>query len=170
MILGGLSQGCATGLHVLMSFQSNHERCLCGFFGMSGWLPFSKQLAAISEGKDPESTDIAEHTDQNPFDDEKPNENAIASLAARAIHFVRQDVLDFPDTREKYDTVTVPIFLGHGELEEKVSVDLGKNAADTMTKSGWVVTWRSYSGLAHFVLTGRTGRCGAICERIRRRC
>lgn len=155
VILGGLSQGSAMGLHVLMSFQSSHERSLGGFFGMSGWLPFSKQLAAISEGKDPESTDIAEDADENgedenPFDDEKPNENAITSLAARAIHFIRQDVLDFPDTREKYDTVTVPIFLGHGELDEKVSVNLGKNAADTMTKLGWIVTWKSYSGLAHW--------------------
>jgi predicted esterase len=155
VVLGGFSQGCAMDLHVLMSFQSSHERSLGGFFEMSGWLPFSKQLAAISEGKDPESMDSAEDADENgeddnPFDDKKPNENAIMSLAARAIHFVRQDVLDFSDTREKYDTVRVPIFLGHGELDEKVSVNLGKKAADTMTKLGWIVTWKSYGVLAHW--------------------
>ena len=152
VVLGGLSQGCAMGLHALMSFQSDPGRSLGGFFGMSGWLPFSRQLVAIAEGRDPESTsiDTKDQDERNPFDNEEPSENAAVNPTARAIHFVRQDVMDSPETKINKDMPVVPIFLGHGELDEKVSASLGKNAADTMARLGWPVKWKSYSDLNHW--------------------
>ena len=58
-------------------------------------------------------------------------------------------VMDFPDTKF-IDTPAVSIFLGYGELDEKVSVSLGKRAAHIMAKLGWNVIWKSYSDLEHW--------------------
>lgn len=43
IFLGGISQGCATALHVLLA----SGRRLGGFVGMSGWLPFAHDLRVI---------------------------------------------------------------------------------------------------------------------------
>jgi pimeloyl-ACP methyl ester carboxylesterase len=43
IIIGGISQGCATALHVLLS----HRTRLGGFVGMSGWLPFASSIRRI---------------------------------------------------------------------------------------------------------------------------
>lgn len=45
VILGGLSQGCAAGIFTLLGgLGENGDERVGAFFGMSGWLPFERQL------------------------------------------------------------------------------------------------------------------------------
>ncbi|KAJ7800001.1 Alpha/Beta hydrolase protein [Mycena olivaceomarginata] len=51
VILGGLSQGCAAALHVLLNFQPD-SGALLGFVGMCGWLPFAATLVEPADEDD----------------------------------------------------------------------------------------------------------------------
>ncbi|RAO69397.1 uncharacterized protein BHQ10_005409 [Talaromyces amestolkiae] len=67
IVLGGLSQGCAAGIFTLLGGgigESGNER-LGAFFGMSGWLPFERQLNSMTNDKEGEEEDAEEENDQN---------------------------------------------------------------------------------------------------------
>jgi predicted esterase len=156
VVLGGLSQGCALGLHVLMSFEAEIGQHLGGFFGMSGWLPFAKQLEGLPEDVDIGSIEAGfalnadEEGGENPFGNDCPISGDAQSAAARSAQFVKEHVLNFSQSKSGNDPSSTPIFLGHGELDEKVSVTLGEHAARVMSKLGWKVTWKSYADLGHW--------------------
>lgn len=153
VILGGLSQGCAAGLHVMLSLRCKTGEHLCGFFGMSGWLPFATQLDGISKGRNPGPLDtpgLPQEVDNSPFSQEISHNDTVTSISSEATKFVRHEVMNFPDTNPEIHTSSVPVFLGHGDLDEKVPVDLGARASTIMAKLGWKVTWRSYTGLGHW--------------------
>jgi predicted esterase len=155
VILGGLSQGCAAGLHVMLSLRCTPGQRLGGFFGMSGWLPFATQLDAIADGKDPavlEIDGLPQKVDDNLFDRGISHNDVGTSISSQAAHFVRQEVMNFPDTDSdnQNHTSSVPIFLGHGMLDQKVPLSLGRRASTVMAKLGWKVTWKSYADLGHW--------------------
>ena len=158
VVLGGLSQGCALGLHVVLSFEGEPGHHLGGFFGMSGWLPFAKQLEALSENKSADVTDsvlgrpagIGNHGQGDLVENSNSDGKSSESAAARAVQFVRQVIMKLPELKVENGARSVPIFLGHGEVDEKVSVSLGEDAARIMGKLGWDVTWKSYSNLPHW--------------------
>jgi predicted esterase len=157
VVLGGLSQGCALGLHVLMSFQGEIGQHLGGFFGMSGWLPFAKQLEALSEDKEAGSVEADsgavprgdKDRRENPFGNDTPRGDG-ETTSGRATQFVKLHVMDYPSDKINNEPSSVPIFLGHGEMDEKVSMSLGEDAARIMAKLGWKVTWKSYVDLGHW--------------------
>lgn len=63
VILGGLSQGCAAGIFTLLGGgfgESGNERPVA-FFGMSGWLPFERQLNDMTNDKDEEEEYDQDH-------------------------------------------------------------------------------------------------------------
>lgn len=157
VVLGGLSQGCALGLHVLMSFEGEIGQHLGGFFGMSGWLPFAKQLEALSEDKEAGSVEAEsgavtrgdKERHENPFGNDTPRGGG-ETVSSRAAQFVKQQVMDCPGDKIGNYPPSVPIFLGHGEMDEKVAMRLGEDAARIMGKLGWKVTWKSYVDLWHW--------------------
>jgi predicted esterase len=161
--LGGLSQGCAAGLQVLMNFY--HQRVLleisedddadaaskspprlAGFVGMSGWLPFACAIAEIGSVNDHED-DIFEHGEEH-------EDGAEAALASSLAFNLARDIaslepISFPaDTSPPF--VNTPIFLGHGAVDEKVSVRLGEEARDTLEGLGCDVQWKAYEELGHW--------------------
>lgn len=67
IVLGGLSQGCAAGIFTLLGGgigEGGNER-LGAFFGMSGWLPFERQLNSMTSYKKEEEEDTEKENDQN---------------------------------------------------------------------------------------------------------
>ncbi|GAM37826.1 acyl-protein thioesterase [Talaromyces pinophilus] len=77
VILGGLSQGCAAGIFTLLGGgfgESGNER-LGAFIGMSGWLPFEKQLNDMTD--DEEEKDEKEEDDQD--DEESESDDSESS-------------------------------------------------------------------------------------------
>ncbi|KAI1821037.1 phospholipase/carboxylesterase [Xylaria intraflava] len=143
IILGGLSQGCAMSLSVLLSL----EYPLGGCFGMSGYLPFQQDIENIVN-----KADTSDEED-NPFaasDEESQPEDP----ALRAFSFERDLLcIDTPWDATAYQNKmasSTPIFLGHGDADEKKPYELGEAAARTMRAAGYNVEWKLYPGLGHW--------------------
>ncbi|KAK0652870.1 hypothetical protein B0T16DRAFT_406944 [Cercophora newfieldiana] len=48
------------------------------------------------------------------------------------------------------EVFNTPVFLGHGDEDEKVPVQLGKASSETLTFLGFDVEWHGYEGLGHW--------------------
>ncbi|EGD90143.1 hypothetical protein H112_02616 [Trichophyton rubrum D6] len=138
VIIGGLSQGCAQALHVLLSYANDEHLPLGGLVGMSGWLPFKEQIADFIP-KDQEEQEVG-------------NEESRRARALQAMNFVCQSVLDLPPITAEAATaaLSTPIWLAHGNMDKTVTPNLGEAAAQTLEKLGWDVTWMLYDELEHW--------------------
>ncbi|KAF2842099.1 alpha/beta-hydrolase [Patellaria atrata CBS 101060] len=140
IILGGLSQGCAMSLMVLLSL----EFPIGGYVGMSGWLPFRSDIDDIMGSGDTYDGSIS-------FGDEDGNGGEGAST--QVLRFVR-DVLSLEEfglgSVAAKTCVETPIFLGHGAKDEKVGCYLGEEAARTLRSLNINVTWKYYPELGHW--------------------
>ncbi|PSS23328.1 hypothetical protein M430DRAFT_117406, partial [Amorphotheca resinae ATCC 22711] len=135
VFLGGLSQGCAMSLHVLLAFdRDEEEKCMGfgGFIGMSGWLPFQDEinsLLGIRRGDDGEE-------DENPFGDESGDEE------------------DGGDAEDPVNELLVcrhtPIFLGHGDQDDVVPLEYGKNVMEALQAMGINLEWKVYAEQGHW--------------------
>ncbi|KAI0483499.1 acyl-protein thioesterase [Xylaria cf. heliscus] len=146
IILGGISQGCAMSLSVLLSLESP----LAGYIGLCGYLPFQQDIEDAVRGWG-EAQNSA-NDDDNPFavsDDEGAQP---ADPTVRAVTFERELLgLDpLPNATTRQTTLSTPIFLGHGDVDEKKPHVLGEAAAHTMRAAGYDVDWRLYVGLGHW--------------------
>ena len=142
IILGGLSQGCAMSLAILLSV----SQPLGGFVGMSGWLPHQRDLEAAIERADDDDDD--DPFARNGDDNQTPN-----SLAIDA-HVFARDLLSLDQQHapasERGTAIATPIFLGHGSEDEKIAADLGKAASEVLQKVGFKVDWKLYEGQGHW--------------------
>ena len=144
VIIGGLSQGCAMSLIVLLGL----EHRLGGFVGMSGYLPFRSEIEdAVNEKEEIDEDD--------PFaadGDEDGSDAELRSPEVKALSFVRDLVGLEPvahATPQSTSSLT-PVFLGHGNLDEKKPVDQGGAAARTLKAAGYAVQWKTYADLGHW--------------------
>ncbi|KAJ7125348.1 Alpha/Beta hydrolase protein [Mycena epipterygia] len=136
VVIGGLSQGCAAALHVLLNFQPSESAAsssLMGFVGMSGWLPFAKILEGDEDFLSTKDDDTSAH------EADMVQLQLCAATAAR-------DIVSLPPTalNESPAFVHTPVFLGHGTHDPKVSVKLGEQARDVLQTLGCDVEWREY--------------------------
>ncbi|KAJ7742384.1 Alpha/Beta hydrolase protein [Mycena olivaceomarginata] len=134
VILGGLSQGCAAALHVLLNFQPD-SGALLGFVGMCGWLPFAATLV--------------EPADEDDFFDAEPA-NPIPDLVRLQLGSANtaRDIASLPaldlDPHQSPAFARTPVFLGHGTHDEKVAIKLGEQARDVLQQLGCQVEWKEY--------------------------
>lgn len=141
VVLGGLSQGCASALISLLLWKAEPIKAV---FGMSGWLPFQHvlQLAAEPELKD----DVFEReSTTNNISDVPPEHN----IYGKAVRSLCQE-LDV-DIVEGEMAKKIPIFIAHGGEDEKVDTHLGSDAADCLRKLGCNVWYREYPTLVHWM-------------------
>ncbi|RMZ84414.1 hypothetical protein DV738_g469, partial [Chaetothyriales sp. CBS 135597] len=135
------------------------NQSLAGFIGMSGWLPFAGDIASVAERDDEEGDD------DDPFQttsvepthtaDTATAGNSFYARQLRASNYVR-DLVDLaPLPQGLQDTAgqehstpphlcSTPYFLGHGTLDEKVSVRLGQESRAVLSQLGLDVTWAPY--------------------------
>lgn len=146
IIFGGLSQGCAMSLSILLTL----EFPLGGFVGMSGWLPFRRDIYdIINSNKTPDDEGV-----EDIFSFGGSEEEEVLDPSVAAINFVRDllciDALDISTLKNAQMSLTTPVFLAHGEDDEKIKVTLGQEAAQTLSSIGIQTTWKSYPGLGHW--------------------
>ncbi|PGH05802.1 hypothetical protein GX51_02775 [Blastomyces parvus] len=167
IILGGLSQGCAAGVFAFLAgglgedYGDNETEpynggLVGGFVGMSGWLPFNRQLEDICKSP---SSDVLDEDAFNPFaqspplghDDGSDNNGDSESAELQAINHIR-DILDLPVVPAlATHSFQSPVFLGHGSTDEKVSVNLGQSMVDFLQKRlDMDVTWKVYEDFGHW--------------------
>ncbi|KAI1413147.1 phospholipase/carboxylesterase [Hypoxylon sp. FL1857] len=142
VIIGGISQGCAMSLSMLLAL----DYPLGGFIGMSGYLPFRTDIGEAIRDDDLETDE------DNPFATEDETKSLEKESAVKALIFER-DVLCLPsisNPKKEKTAQSTPIFLGHGDMDEKKPPEAGKAAAQTMQAAGYDVVWKLYENLGHW--------------------
>lgn len=153
VFLCGISQGCAMALYVLLGLTAERH-CpdirLGGFIGMSGWLPFqsavdnlllSRTIRKDEDGvEDPFASEIEADAD---LDKDDPS--------TRVAQFIRNDIVGSLDyNKELLVHRCTPIFLGHGDQDDVVKLDYGKDAMATLSHMGLDVSWKTYQRHGHW--------------------
>ncbi|KAJ7270151.1 Alpha/Beta hydrolase protein [Mycena haematopus] len=140
VVLGGLSQGCAAALHMLLNFQPDTGAML-GFVGMCGWLPFAASFVdiGVERGED----NIFSPAPEGPVDSAADLVRLQLSAANTARDIASLPALDLGPNKSPAFART-PIFLGHGTHDEKVSISLGRSARDVLQQLGCHVEWKEY--------------------------
>lgn len=148
IILGGLSQGCATALYSLLTFEvsqsenSETRTPIGAMVGISGWLPFSKHIREfVLQAENAGNED-------DPFDQGDLPESVNKELLA--LNFVRGNIDMPPLSAFRPLALSTPVFLGHGTADDRVHVSLGKEAASTLEGLGIDVTWIAYHDFYHW--------------------
>lgn len=155
VVIGGLSQGCAAALHILLNLGG--EAPMAGFVGMSGWLPFAETLdPAASDGEDgsDEDDDIFgsdaggddEGVTDNQYDEDASKRHTSLDELQRTAANTARDIACLPPLPAAQEVVfpSTPVFLGHGRNDEKVSVNLGIQARRVLEALGCKVIWKDY--------------------------
>jgi predicted esterase len=157
VFIGGLSQGCAMGVHLLLSYQptegveNGNEGSLGGFIGMSGWLPFADDIQDLIPSGDKRET-VGEEDDDDPFATSGEEEDGFGlepkclqiSPAKQVCNFVRENMELPPFEAIEPPCLQTPVFLGHGKSDEKVKMDLGLEVVMVLGKIGMQVRWEEY--------------------------
>ena len=140
LVIGGLSQGCAMSLAILLSL----EHSIGGYIGMSGYLTYQDDLESVI--KDEADSD-------DPFTHPSDSQHTAIEASAVKAQALERDLLDleplpFPLLgKTAYQT---PVFLGHGKADEKVPYALGEGAAQTLRNAGYQVEWKCYVDQGHW--------------------
>jgi len=209
VVLWGLSQGCATSLASLLSWDGEPFGAVVG---MCGWLPFAnliKDTNAITSSKyptsqaadknddngdaDSESDDDAESTDgessengsdhdtdnnyfsrleklddnsedpfsfsgdeaeYDPFSPSRDDQNSELSNKDTPPDFPARAIQDFRDAIDQKTTgmayQRIPIFLGHGAEDERVTIEMGQEAKACLQSVGADISMLEYEALGHW--------------------
>ncbi|KAA8894453.1 Alpha/Beta hydrolase protein [Sphaerosporella brunnea] len=121
VVLGGISQGAATAIMALLC---GGQR-LGAFVGVSGWLPFARQMEGIV--KEHEGLDAATHM----------AEFLRGELCGSNTNLVSVDLSS---------ALATPVFFGHGTDDQWVDVKLGKQAYEILHRGGVDAKWMEYKG------------------------
>jgi len=167
IILGGLSQGCATSILTILSSGLN----LGGFIGSCGWLPFQSSIEELDSkcigNKHEISRQIQAFLQLRPgesrhmhkmFQKVKPASNEITNLSGSEILQPSKDV-EVGDLARNLSALSeattpaikTPIFLAHSEDDEIVPFKLGNELRQIMKRLGFDVTWKRYEDGGHWI-------------------
>jgi lysophospholipase II len=127
IILGGISQGCATVIHVLLCGGIR----LGGFIGFSSWLPFQSRMQAIAKSS---KSNVVQCT------------RAIFSVDSNDLSLLR----DLSDIYGE-SALQTPIFLSHSQDDDVVPIKNGRNLYETLESLGFMVTWKEYKDGGHWI-------------------
>lgn len=136
LILGGLSQGCAMSLAVLLCL----EHAIGGYIGMSGYFCHVSNLRMVLEDDEEEF---------DPFGREDGAETA-KCVAAQTFERELLNLSRIDEPSGERTSHLTPVLMGHGELDDKVPLKLGEAAAGVIRDAGYDVDWRCYSGQGHW--------------------
>ena len=141
-MLGGLSQGCATVLVALLTWEGEPIRAA---FGMCGWLPFRKQMEDILIANMGNSDDGGEDV----FETDGGAVEYNTDTASHAISFLREE-LGMESGGKELVFRKIPLFLGHGVEDQKVPVGFGREAVSYLKHLDVNVECHEYDGLGHW--------------------
>lgn len=157
VVLWGLSQGCATSLISLLAWDG---KPVAAVVGMCGYLPFANHVIDIMAGGGPDDLVFARDSDDDDalhrsdheqgsshiFDIDGPV--VLDDLPTQAVTFLR-DEIDM-EHRQGMIFQKVPVFLGHGVEDQKVSIGFGREAKTCLDLVGVAVQMVEYEGLGHW--------------------
>jgi predicted esterase len=127
LVFGGFSQGCAMGVMLLLSGELLKFGVDCavqigGFVGMSGWLPFRRQISDVLEAPLPDSTLAGLET----------------PVISKAVIEYTRDLLGLEPIalagreNDEKGYLEYEVWLGHGEEDQKVLMQWGEEMRDVL--------------------------------------
>ncbi|CAH0056368.1 unnamed protein product [Clonostachys solani] len=130
VFLGGISLGGAVGIWTFLClWNAPVPRRIGGFFAVSTWLPFSKNISRVfNKGENSRSELPSDNSESDAF---------VETMLSSAIAKAQQQNSSF---------LSIPVFLGHGSDDAYVDVNLGRQARDLLLKVGFEVEWKEYAG------------------------
>jgi predicted esterase len=153
VVFGGLSQGCAASLTAMLLWDGEP---LGAVVGMCGWLPFAARLmqqVSLVANLPSTTGDAFDPFEREDDDDGKEEDQAaMTSAPARAVAWLKEEIqTPTADTNCAESALgKTPVFLGHGKVDDRVSVILGREAVDCLERLGFEVSWREYQSLGHW--------------------
>ncbi len=132
IILGGISQGCATAVHTLLYGGIR----LGGFIGLSSWLPFQPGIITTMADNNSWSID-GDGLHYNHKMLNMPTDQVETTLA----------VLDHSSTL----VLETPVFLSHSRDDDVVPIANGRKLCSTLEQLGMVVLWKEYEDGGHWI-------------------
>lgn len=155
VVLWGLSQGCATSLTSLLTWDGEP---FAATIGMCGYLPFANHIEDFARGGNSESEDLFGNEDDDPFshsgdEDGKGGifgrEDSVSQdLPTQAVAFLRDEIEIEGENTMVFQNI--PVFLGHGIEDEKVPIEIGREAKTCLGLLGADVEMIQYEGLEHW--------------------
>jgi lysophospholipase II len=143
LIFGGISMGCAVGIHALLYLAAvNQDHDIDGFFGWCGWLPFAnslrqRQAKALQRGGKIHETLREFYTE----------ELGVAYHADEDIIAQEEKI----DGHSKDLLASVLIFLSHCNDDSVIDVRLGRELRDSLGSLGAVSEWQEYADGGHWI-------------------
>ncbi|CZT51559.1 related to phospholipase/esterase [Rhynchosporium secalis] len=145
VVLAGFSQGSAVGLMLLLTgelHRSGFQPGFGGFIGLSGWLPFRRQIEDI----------IPVNTSRYICGGIAAGDIDTKRVAATA--YIRR-LLELDVTNDEWRPsahyLDAPIFLGHGEMDIKVQFQWGVEMKEVLKKLDIDASFNSYPRLHHWI-------------------
>jgi predicted esterase len=137
VVLWGISMGCAAALVAVLTWEGEPFGAVVG---MCGWLPLWRGLEGALKAEQIGEEDVFE-----------AGTDAIEELdpIVRTIAWLREE-LDMPKGQSTMAFQHISIFLGHGVEDQKVPVDIGREAAVCLKALGVPEHWKEYEGLGHW--------------------
>jgi lysophospholipase II len=129
IILGGISQGCATAIHALMHCDIQ----LNGFIGFCGWLPFQEEIEAIARNT----------MTPSPLQE-------IRSLLKSASSGSCVPPYGLPYGK-KNSALSTSVFLSHSIDDPIVPMSNGKKLYQELDHLGMTVIWKAYEDGGHWI-------------------
>jgi lysophospholipase II len=143
LVLGGISMGCAVGIHALLYLAStNADHDIDGFFGWCGWLPLAnslrqRQMEALDRG------DKVQETLRKFYADE-------LGVAYPAHDNIIAQELKIDDSSKEL-LASVLIFLSHCNDDSIINIRLGRELRDSLGSLGAVSEWQEYADGGHWI-------------------
>jgi len=144
IILGGLSHGCAMALSLMLGL----DVALGGGVGMSGWLPFQRDIADLLSSQ----LDLSNEEPDDVFDTSERGGESTNRDAVEDALLLQKEILSIEcnDADKIRTCLSTPVFIGHGQADEKVKVSLGDDIVRTLRSLGMNVTWKKYQDQGHW--------------------
>lgn len=142
LILGGISMGCAVGIHVLLSVvASGNGQHIAGFFGWCGWLPFGHMFRERIESARRDGTVVTEY---------------VATFYRKDIGIIQREMVD--EYRDDETDValpeafsSVPVFLSHCNDDNVIEPQLGRELKEALKSLEIGVEWHEYPHGGHWI-------------------
>ena len=138
MILGGLSQGCAMSLSILLCL----DHPIGGYIDMSGLPTYQKDLESAVAEETLDENDTFYDADRKQL----PDRSVMAQSFERDL--LAMENLKNPERGST--ALSTPVFLDHGAVDEKVPLVSGEAAAMLVRGAGYRVTWKCYQEQGHW--------------------
>jgi lysophospholipase-2 len=130
MILGGISQGCATAIYALMAARVQ----MGGFIGLCSWLPFSKEINDLATGSAMSKKCVIDQLQVLFGNTTDESDSERTNLVPRL-----------------ESALKTPMFLSHSKDDEVVPIGNGEKLCWGLRSLGASVSWKAYENGGHWV-------------------